>query len=153
MSVGRQAEPDTTPAASEDERSSPPPAAAPAANDELAHTPLAQRRAGPQSREEAEEHYVAARDAWTAAMRAANSGRAADLASLAIAQEAYEHATAEVERWRSGARVAIPIEAEPPRANIEAAVGQQLAWQRVRDHEERPSGLVSRVLRRITRRG
>src|SRR6188474_2137121 len=58
-------------------------------------TPLTQRLARPQSVEEADARYVAARDAWTAAMRAANSGRSADLASLAIAQEAYEAAAAE----------------------------------------------------------
>ena len=116
------------------------------------HAPLTQRLAGPRSAEEAEERYVVARDAWIEAMRAANSGRPADLASLAIAQETYEHATAEAERWRSGGRVAIPIEAEPLRADIEVAIGQQLAWQRVRDHEEKPRGVISRVLRRVTRR-
>jgi hypothetical protein len=45
------------------------------------------------SPEEAEARYVAARDAWTAAMRAANSGRPADLATLAVAQDAFEAAT------------------------------------------------------------
>ena len=51
----------------------------------------------PRSSEEAEERYVMARDAWIAAMGKANSGRSADLASLGIAQEAYEQATVEVE--------------------------------------------------------
>ena len=55
---------------------------------------------------------MVARDAWIAAMRKANSGRSADLAGLAIAQEAYEQAMVEVERWRSGVKVAIPIEPE-----------------------------------------
>lgn len=127
-------------------------AAAPILDETTEHAPLTQRLAGPRSAEEAEERYVGTRDAWIEAMRAANSGRPADLASLAIAQEAYEHATAEAERWRSGGRVAIPVEAEPLRADIEVAIGQQLAWQRVRDHEEKPRGVISRVLRRVTGR-
>lgn len=126
--------------------------AEPTPDETISPPPLTQRLAGPRSLEEAEERYVVARDAWIAAMRGANSGRSADLASLAIAQEAYEHATAEAERWRSGGRVAISVEAES-RADIEVAIGQQVAWQRVRDHEEKPRGLVSRVLRRVTRRG
>jgi len=138
--------------ASAGDGSTAPSAPNPAPDDPTTQARLTQRLAGPHTAEEAEERYIAARDAWIEAMHAANSGRSADLASLAIAQEAYEHATAEAERWRSGGRVAIPIEAEPTRASIEVAIGQQLAWQRVRDHEPKPSGLVSRVLRRVTRR-
>ena len=85
---------------------------------------------------------MVARDAWTAAMRAANSGRPADLASLAITQEAYELALAEVRRWRSGARVAIPIEPDAPRVNLEIAVEHEVSWRQMHDHEvARPRGL------------
>ncbi len=45
---------------------------------------MAERLARPHSREEAEQRYVAAREAWTAAMRTANSGRSSDLAALAL---------------------------------------------------------------------
>lgn len=112
-------------------------------------TPLGQRMARPQSFEEAEVRYVAARDAWTAAMRAANSGRSADLASLAIAQETYEAAAAERERWLTGSRViAVPVEPEK-RSGIEAAVGQELAWRRVLHPEPPKGGVLSRVRRRL----
>lgn len=85
-------------------------------------------------------------------MRAANSGRSADLASLAIAQEAYELALLEVGRWRSGARVAIPVEPESTRVNLEIAVGHEVAWRHARDHdEERPGGLRG-LFRRIAGR-
>lgn len=104
----------------------------------------------PRSREEAEARYVAARDAWTQAMRAASSGRPADLASLALAQEAYEEASHERERWaKDTGRVAIPIEPES-RKGLDAAVGQELRWREVRaPHEER--GLLGRLKRRIGR--
>jgi hypothetical protein len=108
----------------------------------------------PRSLEEAEAQYVTTRDAWTAAMRKANSGRSADLASLAITQEAYELATAEVERWRSGATVAIPIDSGAKRANLQAAIGQELAWRRVHESAlEKHPGLLSRLRRRLTGRG
>ena len=74
----------------------------------------------PRSLEDAEERYVTARDAWVVAMRRANSGRAADLATLAITQETYELATADVERWRSGVKVALPIDAGTKRAGSHA---------------------------------
>ena len=96
---------------------------------------------------------MAARDAWTAAMRRANSGRAAHLASLAITQEAYEAAAAEVERWRSGARVAIPVQPEVSHADLEAAVGQELAWRRVLHPPEKALGLFGRLRKRLTGRG
>ncbi len=102
----------------------------------------------PRSPEEAEQRYVTARDAWTSAMRAASSGRPADLATLAVAQEAYEAAAAERQRWLDG-RVAIPIEPEPSTRNMDAIVGQELAWRRVRQHEPEPKGLLGRVARRI----
>lgn len=111
------------------------------------HSALAHHLAAPSSREEVEEQYVAARDAWTKAMRAASSGRPADLASLAIAQEAYETIAAERERWISGARVAIPIE-PGPRRDLEAAVGQEMAWRKVHNHDK-PEGLLARFKRRI----
>ena len=112
-------------------------------------TPLAQRLTRPQSVEEADAQYVAARDAWTAAMRAANSGRPADLASLAIAQEAYEAAVAEHERWHTGTKVAAPVHTET-RSGIEAAVGHELAWREVLHPEPPKGGLLSRIRRRLT---
>jgi hypothetical protein len=105
------------------------------------------------SREEAEAQYVTARDAWTAAMRLANSGRAAHLASLAITQEAFEAASAELELWRTGARIAIPIEPEASHSVLEAAVGQELAWRRILHPPQKALGLFSRLRRRLTRRG
>lgn len=113
----------------------------------------AQRPVGPHSyeeaREEAEERYIAARDLWVTAMHAANSGRPVDLASLALTQETYEAAAAERERWIAGARVAIPIGRDAPRRNLEAAVGQEMAWRKVRHHEKR-EGFLRRLKRRIT---
>ncbi len=107
----------------------------------------------PRSLDEAEARYDACRDAWTAAMRAANSGRAADLASLAITQEAYEEASAEVQRWRSGEKVAIPIEPERDRASLQAAIGQEMAWRRMHEPKPQGGGPLSRLARKITRRG
>jgi hypothetical protein len=112
-------------------------------------TALAQRRHGPRTRQEVEERYVAARDAWAASMRAANSGRPADLAALAIAQEAYEAASAERARWDSSARVAIPIEPENEERKLGAIIGQELAWKKVRTVDEKPAGLLGRLRRRI----
>jgi hypothetical protein len=81
-------------------------------------------------------------------MRAANSGRPADLASLAMAQEDYEAAAAERERWASSARVAIPVELETNRTGVEIAVDQELAWRDVRkNHGE--GGVVGRIRRRL----
>jgi hypothetical protein len=109
--------------------------------------------APPRSREEADARYVAARDAWTAAMHRASSGRSADLASLAIAQQAYEEATAERDRWQSGAPVAIPIVPEAERSSIDIVVGQEIAWRRVHESGQRPPSFLGRLARRITRRG
>jgi hypothetical protein len=118
---------------------------------------MANRLARPHSREEAEERYVAARDAWTAAMRAAGSGRPSDLAALAMAQEAYEEALTDRERWASSPSAAIPVDKERP-SGLEAVVGQELSWRRVHEHElelererERPRGLRG-LIRRVTRR-
>ena len=86
-------------------------------------------------------------------MRAANSGRPADLASLAMAQEAYEHATAEVKLWRSGARVAIPIQPERNSAGLQAAISQEMAWRRMHEPKPAKGGPLSRLVRKITRRG
>ena len=118
-------------------------------SDTSGHSTLAHRKAAPHTREDAEERYVAARDAWTAAMRAANSGRPADLASLALAQEAYEEASAERERWMSGARVAIPVQPDKIDSRLQAAIGQELAWRQVK-HHEKPEGFLGRLKRRIT---
>ncbi len=125
-------------------------------------TPPSRRRApkpvaepsppAPRSVDEAEAQYVAARDAWTSAMRTASSGRSADLASLAIAQEAYEKAYAEREAWLSGARVAIPIGDAEPRRALEVFVDQDLAWRRVHEAGQRVPGRLQRLVRRLTGR-
>ena len=114
-------------------------------------TGLGQRIAAPRTMEEVEQRYVASRDAWVAAMRAASSGRPADMATLALCQEAYEAATLERERWLSGARVAIPIEPANEHASIEAVVDQALAWQDVHEHEK-PRGFIGRLFGRPDRR-
>ena len=118
-------------------------------HDTIGRSALAHRLvAAPRSREEAEERYIAARDAWTEAMHAANSGRPADLASLALTQEAYEAAVVERERWLAGGRIAIPVEKAEPRRNIEAAVGQEMAWRAVKHHDE-PKGFLGRLKKRL----
>ena len=132
------------------------PAAAPSRDNrsaERADAPRKQPPVGPMSLEEAEAGYVTARDAWTAAMRRCASGRAADLASLAIAQEAYEQAAAEVARWRSGERLAIPIEPEGKRTGLNAAIGQEMAWRRVHEVQPKQPGPLRRLARKLTRRG
>ena len=118
---------------------------------------IANRLARPHSREDAEKRYAAAHEGWIAAMRAANSGRSSDLAALAMAQEAYEEALADRERWASGPSVAIPVGEERP-SSLDAVVGQELSWRRVHEHElelerarEQPRGLRG-LLRRIGRR-
>ena len=92
--------------------------------------------------------YVAARDAWKLAMRAANSGRSKDLASLAIAQQAYEEVAAEREHWLAGGRMAIPIEPDPQRHDIEVAVGQELEWRKVL-HPTKARGFLGRIKDRL----
>ena len=139
-------------AAVETEAAAAPPAPLARTNDTVGHSALAQRRAGPRSRDEAEERYVAARDAWVVAMHAANSGRPADLAALALAQEAYEAAVAERERWLNGGQVAIPVEVEKPARGLDAIVGQELAWRAVKHHDEQPRGMLSRFKKRLTGR-
>jgi hypothetical protein len=116
-------------------------------------TPSPTPIAAPRSLEEAEARYVVARDAWTAAMRKANSGRSADLASLALRQETFELASAELERWRSGVTISIPIEPEAKRAGLEAAISQEMAWRRVHEQHEKQPGRLSRLARRLTGRG
>ena len=117
-------------------------------------SPMTERLTRPHSREEAEERYVVARDAWTAAMRAAGRGRSSDLAALAMAQEAYEAALAERERWASSPTVAVPIEVATRPAGIDAVVGQELSWRRVHEQErqreqaKRRRGLFARLFRR-----
>lgn len=108
---------------------------------------LTQRIAAPGSLAEAEAHYVRCRDAWTAAMRAASSGRPADMATLAICQEEFEAATIERDRWQSGHRIAVAVEPETDRAPIHVVVEQTLAWRDVHDHEK-PRGLVGRLFGR-----
>jgi len=115
-------------------------------------TGIAHRRVGPQSEPEAHEAYVAARDSWTAAMRAAASGRPADMASLAIAQEAYEAASAELERWRTGRRIAVTVEPDETRSAINVVVGQELAWRKVHGQDSKRPGLIDRLLGRTDRR-
>lgn len=117
-----------------------------------APTGLINHRYVPRTRADVEERYVAARDAWTAAMKAANSGKAADLAALALAQETYEAAVAERKRWDSGGRVAIAIEPDPsPHPDLGAVIGQELAWRRVRSVAEQPLGFLGRLRRRLRR--
>ena len=103
------------------------------------------------SPEDAEERYVAAREAWASAMRGAASGRPADLATLAVAQEAYEVALAERDRWASGApRVPIPV--EPDRSKgIEAVVGQELTWRLAHNGEQdaQPAKGLRGLIRRM----
>lgn len=98
--------------------------------------------------EDLERRYLVVRDAWLEAMHAANSGRSADLASLAIAQEAYEAVAIERDHWIDSGRVAIPIQADPSRHDVEIAVGQELAWREVLDHKEKP-GVFARIKRRL----
>jgi len=116
-----------------------------------AHSTLSQRLAGPRSRDDVEAAYVTARDAWAQAMRAANSGRTADMATLAIAQEAFEAASAERARWSGGTRAAIAsraaISVSPePKRNIEVILDQEVEWNRVH-HREPSRGLVGRLKR------
>lgn len=133
-----------------------PPETANPATDRPVAAPLP-RPAGPppfapaRSAEEAEARYIAARDAWTAAMRAAASGRSADLASLAIAQEAYEAAARERDLWSSGSRTAaIQVEPEKTRSAIDVIVGQELAWRRVHHEDEAaPKGILGRIGRKL----
>jgi hypothetical protein len=148
MSVRRPTEPAA-------EASTTPPAEASARPqaDHAPSTPALQTDARPRSRDEAEARYVTARDAWTAAMRRANSGRAADLASLAITQEAYELASAEVESWRSGRTIAIKVEPEKKRTNLDALIGQEMAWRRVHEVKVQKPGALGRLARRLTGRG
>jgi hypothetical protein len=104
------------------------------------------------TQQEVEAAYEAARLEWTAAMRAARTGKPADMAALAIAQEAYENALAEKRRWDAAPKVAIPIESERPRG-IDAIVDQELARRRVKELDEqhrahKPGGL-GRLVRRL----
>ena len=98
----------------------------------------------------ADERYREARQAWTAAMRAAGTGRPADLSKLAVAQEAYETALAEKQRWAAAPRTPIRVDGDRPRG-IEIVVGQELSWRRVHESEAEPHG-VRGLIRRITRR-
>ena len=97
-----------------------------------------------------EMRYAAARDAWKLAMHAANSGRSKDLASLAIAQEAYEELAAEREHWIASGRTAIPVEPDPQRHDIEVevAVGQELQWRKVLQPAT-PKGFLARIKGRL----
>jgi hypothetical protein len=117
---------------------------------ELAPSRFAQRLRAASS-EETEAAYVAARDAWTAAMRAANSGRAADLASLAITQEAYEAAVAERARWlptTPTVRTAISVEGSGGNRELDMVVAQELDWRHVNDPKPQRGfkGLVKKIL-------
>ena len=79
-------------------------------------------------------------------MRVARSGKPADLAALAMAQEAYEAALAEKHRWDASPRSAIPVESDRPRG-IDAIVGQELARRRLHDAEERQRQQKTKGLR------
>jgi hypothetical protein len=82
-------------------------------------------------------------------MRGAASGRPADLATLAVTQEAYEVALAERDRWASGLRVPIPVEPDRPKS-IEAAVRQEVTWRLA--HQGEPDGKRPKGLRGLFRR-
>jgi hypothetical protein len=129
------------------------PSSRPSAPDPRGVTAAERHYVAPHSREAAEERYVAARDSWTDAMHRASSGRPADLASLAIAQEAYELARAERERWNGLHAVPMAIEADKTQKGLEAIVGQEFAWRQVHDLSARQPGRVRRFFRRVTRRG
>jgi hypothetical protein len=125
------------------------PAPAEATEPELLPSRFTQRLRGT-SAEEAEAAYVVARDAWTAAMKAANSGRAADLASLAIAQEAYEAAAAERERWvrtEPTTRTAFRIDGSPGSRELDVVVEQEIGWRHVND--PKPARGIRGLVRRI----
>lgn len=123
---------------------------APRIGSSMSSAGISQRINSPRSLAEAEKQYVDCRDAWTAAMRVASSGRPADMATLALCQEAYEAAALERDRWLAGERVAIPIERpRSDRASIEVVVDQALAWRDVHEHERaRPRGLLGRLFGR-----
>ena len=69
--------------------------------------------------------------------------------ALALAQEAYEAAVAERERWLNGGQVAIPVEVEQPARGLDAVVGQELAWRAVKHQDDEPRGLLGRLKKRI----
>ena len=98
--------------------------------------------------EDLENRYLAARDEWLKSMHAANSGRSADLAKLAIAQEAYEATATEREHWIDSGRVAIPIREDIERHDVEIAVDQGLAWRKVLAKPPTP-GILGRIRRRL----
>jgi hypothetical protein len=101
----------------------------------------------PLSLEEAEAQYLVAREAWTGAMRRASSGRSADLASLAIAQEAFEMASAQRDGWQAAARPASPARERSQPRGVEVIARQDLAWRRIRESPRRRPRLLGRVAR------
>jgi hypothetical protein len=110
-------------------------------------TPTAVERIAkpPRSLEEAEAQYLIARDAWTAAMRRTSSGRPADLASLAIAQEAYEMAVAQRDGWQAAVHTAIPVGNRSQPRGVDVIARQDLAWRRVRESARRGPRLLGRL--------
>ena len=72
------------------------------------------------------------------------------MASLAIAQEAYELAVEERERWLSGKTVAIPVDPEAVGhdRDLNAAIAHELAWRVVLD-SPKPAGLLGRIRLRL----
>lgn len=86
-------------------------------------------------------------------MQKAASGRPADLAALAMAQEGYESALVELDRWRAGERVALEIH-RPEERGLDAVIGQELAWRRLHEAEARKRpGFFGRLARRLSGRG
>lgn len=84
-------------------------------------------------------------------MKAANSGRTADLASLAITQEAYEAASVERSRWIQAApttRTAIPVNRAGGTSEIDMVVRQELDWKRVQN-EPPPQRGFKRFVKRV----
>lgn len=107
--------------------------------------------------EEAEAAYQAARGAWLDALRGSGAGGNRVLAKLALAQEKYEKAGADLELARAEDALhrqrleALRRSQEEIRRRAQAIAGQSAAWDRV--HEERPAarglgGLVRRLLGR-----
>lgn len=83
-------------------------------------------------------------------MRQAMSGKPADLANLAICQEAYEACLEERERWIAGGRVSVSVEPEDEERSVDAVVGQELAWRRVRAvAETTPARGLRGLMRRL----
>jgi hypothetical protein len=90
-------------------------------------------------------------------MRRASSGRPADLASLAIAQEVFEMASAQRDGWQAAGRSAHLVREDHSRPQgVDVIARQDLAWRRVRESAlpgPRLLGRMARFARRLVGRG